>query len=241
MKTLAVIPARGGSKAIPLKNLKLLAGRPLIVYTIDAARQSRHIDRLVVSTDHHDIAAIARDAGAEVIMRPPDFATDEAPTELALLHVLDTLKAAESYEPDAVMTLEPTSPLRTGRLIDRSVETLIEHDADSVISVTETRQCLGRIIDGRFQYLIEGQPRRRQERAPLYYESSTVYLTRTDVLRRRRSVLGERLYAVVAEPDEAIDVNTPLDFVVAEAVMRWRQEQRPAGEGFGPAQGGLRD
>jgi CMP-N-acetylneuraminic acid synthetase len=224
VKVLAVVPARGGSKGIPLKNLQPLAGRPLITYTIEEARKSRCVDRLVVSTDHEDIAKVARAAGAQVIVRPPELATDEAPTELALLHVLDALNAAESYDPDAVLTLEPTSPLRTTRLIDRCVEALMSIDeGDSVISVTETRECFGEIVDGRFDYLVKGQPRRRQDRKPLYKESSTVYLTRTETLRRCRSVIGERLLAVVADEDEAIDINTPLDFVIAEAVLRWRQ------------------
>lgn len=239
VNVLAVVPARGGSKAIPLKNIKPLAGRPLIVYTIEEARRARHIDRLVVSTDHDDIARIAEGAGAEIVRRPAALAEDTAPTELALIHVLDVLRADQAYEPDAVMTLEPTSPLRTAALIDRAIELLSRGEADSVIAVGETRQCFGRIVNGRFDYLIPGQPRRRQDREPLYYESSTVYLTRTDVLRRRRSVLGERLYAVVANPEEAIDINTPLDFLVAEAVLRQRRQQLEA-ERAG-AQGGSRE
>jgi CMP-N,N'-diacetyllegionaminic acid synthase len=223
VKVLAVVPARGGSKGIPSKNIRPVAGKPLLVYTIEGARNARSIDRLVVSTDAEEIAKVAREAGAEVIMRPPAMATDAAPTELALIHALDTLKAADGYDPDAVMTLEPTSPLRTSELIDRCVETLSSRNADSVLTVTETRACFGRIVDGRFDYLIKNQARRRQDRAPLYRESSTVYLTRVETLRDRQSVLGERLYPVVVEPEEAIDINSPLDLAVAEAVMRWKQ------------------
>ena len=230
MKVLAVVPARGGSKGIPLKNIRSLDGKPLITYTIEEARRSRHVDRVVVSTDSDEIAAVARACGAEVIMRPPALATDAAPTELALIHALDTLKAADGYDPDAVMTLEPTSPLRTSRLIDRCVETLASQNADSVLTVTETRECFGRIVNGRFDYLIQNQARRRQDRAPLYRESSTVYLTRVKTLRDRQSVLGERLYPVVVDPEEAIDINSPLDFAVAEAVMRWKRKEGGTGE-----------
>ena len=217
---LAVIPARGGSKSIPLKNIKPLAGKPLLAYTIEAAKQSRHLDRCVVSTDHDDIAKIAAGCGAEVIRRPAEYATDQAPTESALLHVLDIL-GASGYRPDFVVTLEPTSPLRTARLIDRCVELAIERtDADCVLTVSETRKCYGRLMEGRFEYLFPDQPRRRQDRTPLYEESSTVYVTRTVALERYRSVLGLARYAVVVEdPREAIDINEPLDFLIAEAAL----------------------
>jgi len=223
-RVLAVIPARGGSKSIPKKNIQPLLGRPLIAHTIEEARKSKHLDRIVVSTDDAEIAGICRGLGVEVIARPPEFATDTAPTELALIHALETLARNEAYEPDAVVTLEPTSPLRTHQLIDRCIEALWQTGADSVISVRETRGCFGAVTDGRFEYLIKDQPRRRQDRTPLYQESSTVYVTRADTLLKRKSVLGERLYAVLADEDEAIDINTPLDFAIAEAVMRWRQE-----------------
>jgi CMP-N,N'-diacetyllegionaminic acid synthase len=225
MKVLAVVPARGGSKGIPSKNIRLIAGKPLLAYTIEAARQSSSIDRLVVSTDAEAIANVAREAGAEVVMRPAALATDEAPTELALLHVLDTLKAADGYEPEAIMTLEPTSPLRSPELIRRCIEAMRRHEADSILTVTETRECFGTIVEGRFEYLIKDQARRRQDRPPLYRESSTVYLTRVETLRERRSVLGERLYPVIVDPAEAIDINSPLDLAVAEAVLRWKRNE----------------
>jgi CMP-N-acetylneuraminic acid synthetase len=163
-------------------------------------------------------------------MRPAALATDEASTELTLLHVLDELEAREGYVPDAVMTLEPTSPLRSAGLIDRCAEAMQAGDADSVITVAETRECFGRIVDGRFEYLIKNQARRRQDRPPLYRESSTVYLTRVPTLRARRSVLGERICPVIVDPAEAIDINSPLDLAVADAVLRWKRTEGGAGE-----------
>jgi N-acylneuraminate cytidylyltransferase len=217
---LAVIPARGGSKSIPLKNIKPLAGKPLLAYTIETAKQSRYLDRCVVSTDHDDIAKVAAVYGAEVIHRPPEYATDKAPTELALLHAVGTLGQA-GYRPDYVVTLEPTSPLRSAGLIDRCIELAMKRtEADCVMTVIETRKCYGRILDGRFEYLFPDQPRRRQDRTPLYEESSTVYVTRTSTLERHRSVLGLVRYAVVVDdPREAIDINEPLDFILAEAAL----------------------
>ena len=209
---------------MPQKNIKLLAGKPLIYYTIEEAKKSKYIDRIIVSTDDHAIADIARAYGAEVIMRPQELATDTASTELALIHVVEMLKRDEDYEADIVVTLEPTSPLRTHELIDRCIEKFAHTDADSVISVTETKECFGRIVEDQFEYLIKDQPRRRQERAPLYKESSTVYATRTEPLLSGQSVLGERLYAVVAKQDEALDINTLLDFVVVEAIILWKRK-----------------
>jgi CMP-N,N'-diacetyllegionaminic acid synthase len=217
---LAVIPARGGSKSIPLKNIKPLAGKPLLAYTIEAAKQSHYLDRCVVSTDHDEIAKVAAGYGAEVVHRPPEYAADDAPTELALLHAVDSLKQA-GYRPHYVVTLEPTSPFRTAELIDRCIELAMKRDdADCVMTVTETRKCYGRIVEGRFEYLFPGQPRRRQDRTPLYEESSTVYVTRTNALERYRSVLGVVRYVVVVDdPREAIDINEQFDFMLAEAAL----------------------
>ncbi len=221
----AVIPARSGSKGVPGKNVKLLAGRPLIAWTIEAALAARTIDRVIVSTDGEEIAAVACAHGAEVVRRPPELATDEATTESALLHVLDTLAAAGEPDPDYVVTLEPTSPLRSAALIDTCVRLAVERGAECVATVVENRACLGRVEGGVYRALDPSAPRRRQLREPLFEESSTVWVTATATLRRRSSVLAETVHAVVASPWEAIDINTALDFVIAEAVMRWKQEE----------------
>lgn len=226
-KILGVVPARGGSKAIPKKNIRVLAGRPLIYYTLEEAKKSKYLDRLVVSTDDEEIGRTCKNFGVEVVARPAELATDTSATELALIHVVETLKNGEGYEADIVVTLEPTSPLRTYKLIDKCIETLLSNDCDSVMSVTEARECFGKIMGGKFEYLVKDQPRRRQEREPLYKESSTVYVTKTDTLLRLRSVLGERLYAVIADEEEGIDINTALDFLIAEVVIRWKRQGRP--------------
>lgn len=220
MVVLAVIPARGGSKSVPLKNIRELCGKPLIAYTIESAQKSISINKLVVSTDHPQIAQVARDFSTDVIIRPAELATDEAPTEWALLHVLDELKRLYGFEPDIVLTLEPTSPFRTPQLIDRCVEVFETTEADSVIGVVESRSCYGKIINGKFEFLFPGQPRRRQERIPLYKESSTIYGTKTNILRQKKSVLGDILYPVIVSEEEAIDINTPFDFEFAEVYMK---------------------
>lgn len=225
MTVLGIVPARAGSKGMPGKNVHPLAGEPLIVHTLRAARQARLLDRLVVSTDDAAIAAVAEAEGVEVVVRPPELAADDSPTEDALLHVLDELVARGEPEPEYVVTLEPTSPLRTARLIDDCIRLARERDADAVLTVTETRENYGRLVGGRFDFLFPGASRRRQDREPLYRESSTVYVTRTSSLRATRSVLADSPFAVIAPAGEAVDVNTLLDFTVAEAIMLARTER----------------
>jgi CMP-N,N'-diacetyllegionaminic acid synthase len=218
VRALGVIPARGGSREIPGKNTRPLAGEPLIVHTIRAAQAAKCLDRVVVSTDSDEIASVAEAAGADVVRRPAELATDDSPTEDALIHAVETLGVAPNY----VVTLEPTSPLRTPALIDACVELALAADADAVLTVVETRELLGRLVGGRYHYLVPGQPRRRQNREPLYRESSTVYVTRTSWLLENRSVLADEIHAIIAPEEEAVDINTPLDFLVAEAVLRER-------------------
>ena len=221
---LAVIPARGGSKSIPLKNIKLLNGKPLIEYTIETALASKALDRIAVSTDHEDIIRICQQYNEiDVIVRPPELATDEAPTEWTLLHACDELKKKDDFIPDVVLTLEPTSPLRSTQTIIRCIDIFKTTDADSVIGVTETRACYGKIVDGRFEYLSQNQPRRRQEREPLYKESSTIYATKLDTLRRKNSVLGEKLYPLIISHNEAIDINELFDFKLIEVLINQKK------------------
>jgi CMP-N,N'-diacetyllegionaminic acid synthase len=220
---LAVVPARGGSKGVPAKNIRPLAGEPLLVHTLRAAGAARLLDLVVVSTEDAEIAAVARAAGAEVVDRPSELATDTARTEPVLLHAVDAVVAAGRPEPEWVVTLEPTAPLRTAATIDRCVELALREQPGAVLTVTETRDVHGRREGDRFRPLIPGQPRRRQERRPLYRESGTVYVTRTSLLRRTGHVLGEPLLSVVVTEEEGIDINTLLDFDIAEAVMRARK------------------
>ncbi len=218
MKVLGVIPARGGSKSVPLKNIKLLGGKPLLAHAVASALKSGVVDRLVVSTDHPEIARAAEAAGARVVMRPPELSTDEARTEGALLHAVDAMEK-EGFKADVVLTLEPTSPFRTPELIKRCVEIFKATAADSVIGVVETRSNYGKIIDGKYEFLFPGQPRRRQEREPLYKEASTIYGTRVEVLREMKSVLGKNLFALIVPERDALDINTPVDFELAEFWM----------------------
>ena len=220
--SLGVIPARGGSRGIPKKNIHPLGGRPLIAYTITAAERSGVIDRLVVSTDDDEIARVARELGAEVVTRPTELATDDARTEGTLIHALEGTKQAGT-EPDIVVTLEPTSPLRRPATIAACVEALESSSFDAYFAVVETSSLVGTISDsGEFAYLVPGQPRRRQEREPLYREAGVVYATRVEALVSSGSVLGRSAGAIVVDAVEGLDINDPTDLVVAEALIRHR-------------------
>jgi CMP-N,N'-diacetyllegionaminic acid synthase len=215
---LAVIPARGGSVSVPKKNIKSLAGKPLLVHTIDQAAAVSELDMVVVSTDDAEIEAVAAAANARVVRRPRELATNDAPTEWALIHALDTLAADPPYH--YVVVLEPTSPLRSPSTIRRCLQAIAESDAPALVTVRQTYASLGNLADGRFIRLDPAAPRRRQDRKPLYYESSTVYVATTEHLRRTGSVTATDWLAVLVDEDEAVDINSESDFLIADILMR---------------------
>lgn len=224
MKVLGVITARGGSKGLPGKNIAPLGGKPLIAWTIEAAQQSRLLTKFIISTDDDCIASVCRAAGAEVpFLRPPELARDDTPTLPVVLHVLDFL--AESF--DAVMVLQPTSPLRTHQDIDSAINLLEKNlQADSVISVVAVgdhhpaRMKLlenGILIDPPFAEEVEG--RRRQDLVPLYLRNGAIYLTRINVLREQESFKGRKCMAYIMPEERSVNVDRPLDLVIAEALL----------------------
>ena len=170
---------------------------------------------VVVSTDSEAIALVGATAGAEIIRRPAELAGDDASTESALLHALDLLGPPE---PGSSVTGSATSPLRRSQTIDACVRRALETGADSVLTVRETRDVLGNVADGIFVRLDPEQPRRRQLRRPLYSEAGTVYVTRTEYLRAKGSILGAEPLAFVVSAEEAIDVNAPIDLRLAQVV-----------------------
>lgn len=223
-KFLAVIPARGGSKGVPRKNTRLLAGRPLLAYTADQVKNSALLDTTVVSTEDGAIAEVARALALRVVDRPPELATDTAPTEPCLIHALDHLAAAgECF--DYVVVLEPTSPFRSAMTIDGAIRAIVDAGAPSLVAVSETRANIGRIENGRFHPLTPDAPRRRQERQPFYVESSTIYVCRADYLRQSGTLVTADWAAFVVPEAEAWDINTSADFAVAESLLAWRKKQ----------------
>lgn len=229
MTVLAIIPARGGSKGVPRKNIALLCGKPLLQYTAEAALAAKRLSRVVLSTDDAEIAAIGRSCGLEVpFMRPAALAADDTPTIPVLQHAVRELEAGREHY-DAVMTLQPTTPLRRARDIDGSIGLLEQTGADSVISFVDTgerhpaRMKLideqGRVIDPPFAEEFEGQ--RRQELPKLYLREGSIYLTRRDVLMEQNSLKGKDCRAWIVAEDRALNVDTPFDLFLAAQLLAY--------------------
>lgn len=223
-RILGVIPARGGSKGVPRKNIRPLAGEPLIGHSLRSAGQVAEIDLLVVSTDDAEIGEVARKYGVRVIDRPAELAADNSSTEAALLHALDVLEA-EGQQFDVILVLEPTSPLRSARTILNAIVTCVEGSAPSVLAVRETRENIGFVRDGLFRPVVPGAPRRRQDRNPFYVESSTIYACWVDYLRSTGTLVAENWGALVVPEEEVADINTEEDFWWLEFLMEKRRQK----------------
>jgi CMP-N,N'-diacetyllegionaminic acid synthase len=217
---LALVPARGGSKGIPRKNLALLAGQPLLAWTTAAALESETITRVVVSTDDDEIAAVACKLGAEVLQRPPALGADDTPMRAVLDHALVELGTVE-----VLVLLQPTSPLRRPEHIDEAVRLLLENDADCVVSVVEVPHrfapdSLMALDNGRLVPL-GSSASRRQDKRPAYARNGPA------VLALRPDRLGDDLYggecrAYVMQREDSLDLDEPIDLELAEWLLSRR-------------------
>ena len=232
MTTLAVIPARGGSKAIPRKNLRLLAGRPLIAWTIAAALKAQRVDRVLVSTDDAEIAEVAKAAGAEVpFLRPAELAGDDVHSVHTVLHALDWLEQHEGAAPNTVVMLLPTSPLRSSGDLDRAVEALESTGAPSVISICVSGTPFGSLRwlrSGRLEALDQGKERnfQRQDVEQLYAVNGSIYVAPTSALRQHGSFHVDGAVGSVMSRLHSIDINTEEDFAIAEALIPLGEKER---------------
>lgn len=227
MSTVAVIPARGGSKGLPHKNLRLLGGVPLVVHSIAAARAARRVDRVIVSTDDPRVARVARGAGAEVpFMRPADLATDEAATVSAVRHAIEWLEAHGSRI-SIVATLQPTSPLRGPDEVDRVLALLDDPGVRSATTVTPMEtvvSVLGTLDGGRLVrcHSSEGDgDERRQASRPLVRLTGSVYATRRDLLGENR-LLDDAPAVLVTKGPAAIDIDDAAGLAAARRALRAR-------------------
>ena len=230
--TLALVPARGGSRGIPHKNRARVGGKPLIAWTIAAARLSRRVDRVIVSTDCEEIAGLSKALGADVpFLRAAELARDDTPGIAPVLDALDRLESLGSARPGWVVQLQPTSPLRTAADIDAALRVAETSGADSVVSVVEASQppeWTQRIdAEGRLRPFLSNAatPRRRQELAPAYVLNGAISAARPDALRQRASFLGPDTAAYVMPAERSIDVDTPFDLEIADFLLRRRDAQ----------------
>lgn len=219
MHVVAIIPARGGSKGIPLKNLQPVAGKPLMAYVIEACLGARSVDRTVVSTDHEGIAAVARQFGAEVpFMRPQDLAGDATTLDPVIFHAVDTLERTSGVTVDIALTIQPTCPLLSSATIDRAVNELIEGDWDSVITVRDDRHLRWTLVDGRPRPLYEARVN-RQQLPPTFCETGALFASRRRVITPTDR-LGSNIGLVVTPEQEGVDIDTELDLRLAEIIIR---------------------
>jgi CMP-N-acetylneuraminic acid synthetase len=220
--TVAIIPARGGSRGLPGKHLRRLGGEPLIAHTVRAALEARRVERVLVSTDDRRIATVAERAGAEVpFLRPVALAGDDTPTLAVIRHAVEWLEARGAAV-DPVVTLQPTSPLRDAREIDAVIALLDEPAARSAVSVAPLdlpASVVGWLDDGRFAAAAAAGDPRRQASPPAVRITGGVYVTRRDLLAEG-ALLDDRPAAYLVDAASAIDIDTAADLWQARRLLR---------------------
>jgi len=230
-KVLAVIPARGGSKGVPRKNIRTVCGKPLIAYTIETALAARHLlSRVIVSTDDEEIADISRSYGAEVpFLRPSELADDKAPTVAVLKHVIRFAEEEQKARYDWICVLQPTEPFRTVDDIRDALRLAQEGGCDSVISVVQVFSVhpilMKRIANGcLLPYCIEEREgtRRQDYDPPAYMRNGAIYLSRRDVVVEKHSIWGDVVRPYIMPSERSIGVDSELDLKLIEVVMRER-------------------
>lgn len=231
-EVLAIIPARGGSKGIPRKNIRPFVGHPLIAWSIAAGRQSQMVTRTIVSTDDEEIAAIARQYGAETpFLRPPELAQDDTTDLPVFLHALRRLEEQEKYRPEVVVQLRPTSPIRPPDCVDRAVRLLLEHpEADCVRGVVPAGQNPHKMwrIDpesGRMIPLLQvpgiAEPYNapRQWLPPIYWQTGHIDAIRPGTILTKHSMTGDIIYPLILDPRYTVDIDTPADWARYEHLV----------------------
>jgi CMP-N,N'-diacetyllegionaminic acid synthase len=227
---LALIPARAGSKGVPGKNIRSLAGKPLLHYSCDCAMGSRSITRTIVSTDCERIAMAARASGAETpFLRPAELARDDSPTLDVIAHTLEWLDRREQWTPDVVVLLQPTAPLRHSSDVDAALDRLLASDADSVVSVcpVETH------FHPQWQFTIQEDllqthagtpvgeiPPRRQLLDQTYVRNGAIYGFRTESFLTTKSIYGNQCLAFVMPQDRSVNIDTLADWKSAETYLQ---------------------
>lgn len=226
-KILGVITARGGSKGLPGKNIKLLGGKPLIAYTIDAARKSHLITHLIVSTDDEEIAAVASQAGGDVpFRRPQELAQDNTPHLPVMQHAIQFMEQKLGITFDYAVIFQPTSPFRTVEDIDGTLQKLITTTADSAVSVCEVEPSAHPMKIKKLEgdrvlpyCLEEPEGARRQDLPVAYKRSAAVYAMRRDLIIKDNRLYGDHIVGYIVPQDRSIDIDTPLDWLKAEYLL----------------------
>lgn len=223
-KIVAIIPARGGSKGIPGKNLKLLNGKPLICYTIEEALKSKYLHQVLVSTDDELIAETSKKSGADVIKRPYELATDSSPVIDAVFHTINTIK--KDCTPYIIVLLQPTSPFRNVSDINAAIELFLNNDCDSVISMCKVEHSPYQYFrfedDSNRLIPLLGDKYltiRRQDLPDIYRPNGAIYITTFDTLHRNNSFYGGKIIPYIMPSERSIDIDEEIDLELAEILI----------------------
>jgi N-acylneuraminate cytidylyltransferase len=224
LKVLCIIPARGGSKGLPGKNIKEIAGKPLVAHTIEQAVASKIVQRIIVSTDDEKIAQIARQYGAEVIIRPEEISGDDASSEAALMHTVNYLSSTEGYTPNLIVFLQCTSPLREDNDIDTAISTLMDSNADSLLSVSPSHRFMWRLGDnGPEPINYDYNNRLPRQMLPIQYvENGSIYVFKPWILSKNNNRLGGVIALHVMSENASIEIDSQLDFDIVERLLKSR-------------------
>lgn len=233
-KIIGVIPARGGSKSIPRKNIKMLQGKPLLAYTIEEAKKSKYLTHLIVSTEDEEIKNISLQYGAEVpFLRPQELATDTALAIPTVQHAVTSTEKIKKIKYDYVIMLQPTAPLRKTEDIDKALTMLIEADADGIISVVDVNNWHpmkmkkfdknGYLIDYQAPP-VENPP--RQILPKIYMVNGAIYATKRDILMEKNSFKGDKCLGYIMARERSVNIDTETDFLIAEYYLREINEKR---------------
>ncbi|UYW00508.1 acylneuraminate cytidylyltransferase family protein [Flavobacterium agricola] len=226
MKVLAIIPARGGSKGVPDKNIKMLGNKPLIVHAIDCAKQASLVSEIVVTTDSDEIIDVVKKHAVQVVKRPANLAQDSSNVVDAVVHILESLP----QKFDVVVLLQPTSPLRTGKDLDQVIQMLFAaDDLDGVISVVPFDDChparMYNLLEDNYlqSYVSEGETLRRQDLKPVYYRNGCFYAVKIDAFVKQKSFMVKNKKAYVMDVNWLVNIDSPRDFKIAEVIYEeWK-------------------
>ena len=223
---LCIIPARGGSKGLPGKNIKELLGKPLIAYSIEQAKRSKYIDRVVVSTESAAITDISKQYGAEApFMRPKEYAEDESSIFDVLLHAIDWMEKKEKYLFDILVLLHVTAPLRNTEDIDNCIELLVKKNADNVFSVAPAhRNPYFNMVevskDGKVRLVKDGDFATRQSAPEVFDMNASIYVWWKDILKEKRATLLENSHIYIMPKERSVDIDDTIDFKIAEMLLK---------------------
>jgi len=219
---LIVVPARGGSKGVPRKNLREVGGRPLIEWSIISGQESNCLKSVVVSTDDDEITHVAKQSGALVVVRPTELATDNSQTELTMAHTLNSIPDADTFS--HIVLLQPTAPIRRVGLVDQAIEKMLSDGSDSLVGVIESSPFIwkGSTSDAVPQYDVARRPMRQSfsKDELSYRETGNIYITTVDAFRNSGCRVSGRTSLFVLHMNEGLDIDTEFDIAQADTILR---------------------